>query len=125
MFEFVDRIFDLKIILIVASVSAVYLYATWTYSYWSDLGVFSPSKPVMIFGNATSFILGQENFMDMLHSLYLKLDDQRFGGIYTMRTPQLLVKDPELIGKWISVDLIFPYPSIFIYKVGIHKNSEF
>ncbi|VVC43860.1 Cytochrome P450, E-class, group I,Cytochrome P450,Cytochrome P450, conserved site [Cinara cedri] len=104
MFESICRIFDLKLVLIAGILSAVYLYVTWTHSYWFNLGVFSPSKPVPFFGNAMPSILGQMHFMDVLHDLYQKLGDQRFGGIYTMRTPQLLVKDPELIGHILVKD---------------------
>lgn len=98
MFEFVDRVFDLKLALVACLLGAAYLYSTWPYGHWSGLGIFEPSKPVPLFGNAMASILGRTHFMNVLHDLYRKLGDQRFGGIYTVRTPQLLVKDPELIG---------------------------
>lgn len=98
MFEFVYELFGLKFSLFVGFLGSVYLYATWTHGYWSKLGIPCALEPVPLFGNAMPSILGRMHFMDILHDLYRKLGDRPYGGIYTMRTPQLLVKDPELIG---------------------------
>jgi cytochrome P450 family 6 len=105
MFEFVYELFDLKMLLVTAFLGAIYMYSTWTHSHWSKLGISSPSAPVPMFGHAMPSMLGRMHFMDVLHNLYRQLGDRRFGGIYTMRTPQLLVKDPELIGMYIERDL--------------------
>ncbi|KAF0760913.1 putative cytochrome P450 6a13 [Aphis craccivora] len=104
MFEFVYELFDLKMLLVTAFLGAAYMYCTWTHSHWSKMGVSSPSAPVPLFGHAMPSMLGRMHFMDVLHNLYRQLGDQRFGGIYTMRTPQLLVKDPELIGHILIKD---------------------
>lgn len=77
----------------------VYVYSTWTHSHWSRLGIFSPYPPMPLFGHAYPTVTQKMHFMDVLLDLYRKMGDQPFAGIYTMRTPQLLVKDPELIGE--------------------------
>lgn len=101
MIEFLSRLLVVNpaTLFIAGSLIAVYLYATWTHSHWSALGIPVPSAPVPLFGHALPSTLGRMHFMDVLRDLYKALGDRRFGGIYTMRTPQLLVKDPELIGK--------------------------
>lgn len=99
MLEFLYQLLNLKWTLATAFLGAIYLYCTWTYSFWSKLGIACPSNPVPLFGNVWPSISGQTHFMNVIFSLYRKLGDQRFGGIYAMRTPELLIKDPELIGK--------------------------
>lgn len=99
MIDCVCSLFDVKTAFFAAFLGALYLYATWTHDRWSKLGVPVPWTPVPLFGHAMPSILGRMHFMDVLHGLYKSLGDRRFGGIYTMRTPQLLIKDPELIGK--------------------------
>lgn len=99
MYEFVDGFLGLKTVWFGLFVGLVYLYSTWTHNHWSKLGVPEPSRPVPLFGHALLTMLGRVHFMDLLDLFYRQLGDARFGGIYTMRTPQLLVKDPELIGE--------------------------
>lgn len=102
MLEFVCRLCDptTALLLLAASLCAAYLYATWTHRYWSKLAVPVPSTPVPLFGHVMPSTLGRVHFMDVLRDLYARLGDRSFGGIYNMRTPQLLVKDPTLIGSF-------------------------
>lgn len=113
MLELVWGLLNPTMVLVTAFLVAVYAYSTWTHSHWSRLGVPSPEPPVPLFGHAMPSMLGRMHFMDVLHDLYRKMGtDQRFAGIYTMRTPQLLVKDPELIGTCMPGPLYAPPPLV-------------
>lgn len=37
--------------------------------------------------------------MEIIDSFYQEMGDEPFVGLYKMRTPELLIKDPELVGK--------------------------
>ncbi|PSN43541.1 hypothetical protein C0J52_03714 [Blattella germanica] len=59
----------------------LYLYLTWNHDYWKKRGV-PFVKPIPLFGN----------FMDAM-----KLDGHKYGGMFRMGQPVLVVRDPDIV----------------------------
>ncbi|XP_050539634.1 probable cytochrome P450 6a13 isoform X3 [Daktulosphaira vitifoliae] len=96
--------FDFMLSFLPAIIIGVYLYTTWYYDYWSKLGVKCPWSPVPLFGHVFQSITLKKHFMEVLEDIYRKIDDEPFVGIYSMRTPEFFIKDPEIIGKVLIKD---------------------
>ena len=73
-----------------------YYYCTSTLSYWSSRGIAGP-KPLPLFGTMTNIILNKVNMADYFHKLYQEYKNVPMFGVFSFRTPMLIVKDPDLI----------------------------
>ena len=49
------------------------------------------------FGNMKKIILGEESMSQYLTKLYHKYKNESMIGIFRLRTPALIIKDPDLI----------------------------
>ncbi|XP_043673923.1 cytochrome P450 6A1 [Vespula pensylvanica] len=83
---------------VVAVTLALYYYLTSTFNFWKERGVAGP-RPYPIVGNIARTILGKISMGDYLKELYDKPEfkNEPLIGIFTRRTPILIVKDPEMI----------------------------
>ncbi|XP_050528975.1 cytochrome P450 6k1-like [Daktulosphaira vitifoliae] len=81
----------------------LYYMCNSTYDYWKKKNV-PFVHPMTLFGNFFHLTMGKVN----VSSAYLKLYREGFGkkyiGIYFMRTPMLLLRDPELINRVLIKD---------------------
>lgn len=75
---------------------ALYYYFTSTFGFWKSRGVPGP-RPILGFGNLKNVILGKTSMLDYMKKLYSDYKDEPLIGIFAMRTPILVVKDPDLI----------------------------
>ncbi|XP_069687375.1 cytochrome P450 9e2-like [Periplaneta americana] len=73
-----------------------YLYLTWTHDYWRKKGV-PYLEPKLIFGNLKDTIIGRTTIGECVRESYLQLEGYKLGGLFKMRQPVLLLRDPELI----------------------------
>lgn len=80
-----------------------WIFSTSTFNYWKKLNI-RYKEPVAFFGNALEFALFKSSFHKLQKNLYDYFVDERFGGFYMMRSPVLLVKDPNLISKILIKD---------------------
>jgi cytochrome P450 family 6 len=81
----------------------VYFYFRRKYSYWKNKGV-AYLKPSFPFGNFADIALFRKSFGETYAEQYKKLTGKRFGGIYILNRPQLLVRDPDLIKNLLVKD---------------------
>ncbi|KOC60364.1 Cytochrome P450 6a2 [Habropoda laboriosa] len=81
---------------IVALIAALYYYFTSTFDFWKVRGVPGP-KPVPVFGNIKDAMLLRTALSNILRDLYQEYKDEPMIGIFTRRTPALIIRDPELI----------------------------
>lgn len=90
---------------LVFTLVALLAYYTWTsaYTYWKRRNV-PYLKPKFPFGNVAEVIFFRENFRDSWQRLYNQLGDNPYGGIYSFRTPILIIKDPALIKMVLTKD---------------------
>lgn len=75
---------------------AFYYYLTINNNFWKHRGISGP-KPVLGFGNMKKIILGEESMSQYLTKLYHKYKNESMIGIFRLRTPALIIKDPDLI----------------------------
>lgn len=74
----------------------VYYYLTSTFDFWKLRGIRGP-QPKLIFGNLKDVMLTRKCIADYVTKIYNDYKDESMIGIFTGRTPVLIVKDPNLI----------------------------
>lgn len=81
---------------IAAVILAFYYFFTSTLDFWKSRGVCGP-RPIPGFGNLKDVLLGKLTMSGYLMKLYNDYKHEPLIGIFAMRTPVLIVKDPDLI----------------------------
>lgn len=82
-------------ILCAVALLIVVWYYVFEYNFWRSRGVPGP-RPIPFFGNSLRLALGKTNMAAYVGDIYKKYEKEPFVGLY-IRSPQLLVKDPDLI----------------------------
>jgi len=78
-----------------------YIFGTWTHDHFSKQNV--PSlKPIPFLGNMAPVLLQTLSFPDFLSDIYNRLKGHKYGGMFHLMNPVLLIRDPELI-KMVTV----------------------
>lgn len=86
----------LLIFTVFAVVLFVYYHFTKYNNYWKKQNVPGPD-PTFFFGNVRDLFFRKKAVGDIFQEIYDKYPEERFVGIFRMRTPNLLVKDLEII----------------------------
>lgn len=86
------------IILTVLIVVVFFLYHHFSKynNYWKDRNVAGP-KPTFFFGNVKEYVLRRKVVGDIFNEIYHKYSQEKIVGVFRMRTPDVLVRDPEII----------------------------
>lgn len=74
----------------------IYFYFTRTFNFWKDLGV-PFKKPTIFFGNFAPLLLFRKSLPDGINEMYQGFDQEKYFGVYRVKTPVLILRDPELI----------------------------
>ncbi|XP_025073878.1 cytochrome P450 6B2-like, partial [Pogonomyrmex barbatus] len=74
----------------------LYYFLTSSYDFWKSRGVPGP-RPIPGFGNFKDVMLTKISMGDYLMKVYNDYKDEPMIGIYTRKTPVLIIKDPDLI----------------------------
>jgi hypothetical protein len=78
-----------------------YLIGTWTHDHFSKPNV--PSiKPIPFLGNMAPVVFRAQSFPDFVVYMYNKFKGHKYGGMYQVMNPIVLLRDPELI-KMVTV----------------------
>ena len=78
-----------------------YMFGTWTHDHFSKQNV--PSlKPIPFLGNIAPIVFRTMSFPDFVFDIYNRLNGHKYGGVYQLMNPFLLLRDPELI-KMVTV----------------------
>nr|CAD7438952.1 unnamed protein product [Timema bartmani] len=82
----------------------IYYHLNIYFNYWRERGV-PYVRPLPFFGNIKDLFFQRTS--EALHYswLYNKLDGHRFGGIYLLTKPVLLVRDPQLARRILDADV--------------------
>lgn len=90
-------LFDLVGIILIL-LGSVYLYFHWIYGHWERKGVFY-IKPSFPFGNLENPVKRNYAIGFRFKQMYdeFKIQGHKYGGIYSVARPILLVQDPEII----------------------------
>ncbi len=74
----------------------LWYFSTSTFDYWKNRNI-KYKKPIPLFGNTAKSILSWEPTHITFDQLYSYFGNEPYGGIFQLRSPKLLVKDPQLI----------------------------
>jgi cytochrome P450 family 6 len=97
--------------------AVVYIYFKVSFRYWRQRNTpyIEPSFP---FGNSRDLILLRKPLGHMFADLYKKLDGEKYGGIYTVTKPELILRDPDIIKNVLVKDFTS------FHDRGIFTNEE-
>lgn len=84
------------ILITILLIGILYLYFTWTFDFWENLNI-PFKKPTIIFGNFGDLLLFRKSQPEGIKEIYNWFQDARFFGVYRVRSPILIVRDPELV----------------------------
>ncbi|KAL0819292.1 hypothetical protein ABMA28_008529 [Loxostege sticticalis] len=108
----------ITLIIFIIVLIVFYLYNTRTFNYWAKRGV-KHDKPVIIFGtNAKNFLMKQSRSQAM-EEMYWKYPNEKVVGFYRSTTPELVLRDPDVIKQVLISDFshfyargFHPYPKV-------------
>ena len=96
-----------------------YIFGTWTHDHFSKQNV--PSlKPIPILGNMAPLLFQTLSFPDYVSDIYNSLKGHKYGGLYQLMDPVLLIRDPELI-KMVTVK---DFEHFVDHQVQINEDAE-
>ncbi|XP_025193066.1 probable cytochrome P450 6a13 [Melanaphis sacchari] len=104
-FNFANFWVDL-IIIVTVLFSIVYYYCTSTNNVWKKLNIHY-IRPIPLFGNYLHVALGIEHPIDLYKKIYHELAGHKYGGMFQMRTPYLLIRDPDIINNIMIKDFSY------------------
>ncbi|CAI6343254.1 unnamed protein product [Macrosiphum euphorbiae] len=84
-------------------VTIAYYFCVSTFKKWKKLKV-PYIKPIPLFGNFFNVILGKEHHLEFYDKIYHKFAGHKYAGVYQMRTPYLMIIDPEIINDVLIKD---------------------
>lgn len=115
---------------IVIALIALYYYLTVNNNFWKNRGIAGP-EPVLGFGNMKKVLLGKESMSQFLTKIYHEYKNEPIIGIFTTRTPQLIIKDPDLIKTILIKDFskimnrgLLPMVSVSKEKIILFQNNN-
>ncbi|XP_063368031.1 cytochrome P450 6B2-like [Cydia amplana] len=95
--------------LILVALAALYYYNTRTFNYWKDRGV-KHDKPMLLFGNNLSNYLMKKSVSEIATDMYFKYPNEKIVGFFRSTRPELVIRDPGIMKKILTVDFIHFYP---------------
>ncbi|XP_029344137.1 probable cytochrome P450 6a13 isoform X1 [Acyrthosiphon pisum] len=94
-------------------VTIAYYFCVSTFKKWEQLNV-PYIKPIPLFGNLLNVALGKDHPLDFYNKIYHKFAAHKYAGVFQMRTPYLMVRDPEIINDMLIKDFSsFPDRGIY------------
>ena len=96
----------------------LYLLGTWTHDHFSKRNV--PSlKTVPMFGSISPIVFKKVSLPDFVVDIYNQLKGHKYGGLYELLKPVVLLRDPELI-KMVTVkdfEYVLDHRSMFTEEI--------
>ncbi|CAI6360815.1 unnamed protein product [Macrosiphum euphorbiae] len=80
----------------IASALLTYVYCTRYYGHWTALGV-PHTKPAPLLGHFAGPTMGRESGTITVDKLYRRFTGHRYFGVYQLRHPMLVLRDPVLV----------------------------
>ncbi|XP_049865725.1 cytochrome P450 6B6-like [Pectinophora gossypiella] len=104
-------------LLIVIFVTAAYFYSVRNHDYWKKKNV-KHDTPIPLFGNQALNLFGMKGMIEVSVDMYNKYPNEKVVGYYRCATPELIIRDLELIRKILAAD--FPH----FYNRGFGFNTD-
>ncbi|XP_057336044.1 cytochrome P450 6B5-like [Microplitis mediator] len=113
------KIFLSIAIVVIIIVITLYYYLIKNYNYWRKRKVTGPS-PQLIFGNTKKSSLLETTISECIKNIYDNYPDEPYVGIYELRTPVLLLRNPEII----KLVLIKDFSHFQGRGIAMNENSD-
>lgn len=91
-----DTIFSPLMLLLLALSYAIYAFLTSTFDYWLIRGV-PHRRPTPLLGNFGDLLLFRKSQPEGVRDMYNWFPNERYFGVFRVRSPILIVRDPELV----------------------------
>ncbi|XP_077256406.1 putative cytochrome P450 6a13 isoform X1 [Temnothorax americanus] len=75
---------------------SLYFYFTATFDFWESRGV-PFRKPTVLVGNFGPLLLFRQSLPENVKEMYQWFKDERFFGAFRVRSPVLILRDPDLV----------------------------
>lgn len=98
--------FEFNVLLLIIIITLLYYYSTSTYDTWQKLNI-PYARPMPLFGNVFKMISLSEHQTSTYERIYRQFPDAKICGYYHMRTPYLMIRDPELINTMFIKDFSY------------------
>ncbi|XP_063378440.1 cytochrome P450 6B6-like [Cydia fagiglandana] len=95
----------------------VYYFGTRNHDYWAKRNV-KHDPPVFLFGNNFKGFFGQRSFAEVAIDLYNRFPNEKVVGYYRGSTPELYIRDPDIVRDILSND--FSY----FYSRGVSRDPK-
>ncbi|XP_063532059.1 probable cytochrome P450 6a13 [Cydia strobilella] len=95
----------------------VYYLGTWNHQYWAKRNV-KHDPPVFLFGNNFKGFFGRQSFTQVASDLYNRFPNEKVVGYYRGSTPELYIRDPDIVRNILSNDFAYFYPR------GLGRNTD-
>lgn len=103
---FFDWLFNYATLSVIIIFASIYYFATSSHDKWSKLNV-PHVRPLPFFGNTFKMYMKLEHQVETFDRIYKRFADEKICGFYQLKTPYLMVRDPELINKIIVNDFLY------------------
>ncbi|XP_063361534.1 cytochrome P450 6B1-like [Cydia amplana] len=95
----------------------VYYFGTRNHDYWAKRNV-KHDPPVFLFGNNFKGFFGKKSFTEVANDVYNRFPNEKIVGYYRGSTPELYIRDPDIVRNILSNDFAHFYPR------GLGRNPE-
>ncbi|XP_063621076.1 probable cytochrome P450 6a13 [Cydia splendana] len=95
----------------------VYYFGIRNHDYWAKKNV-KHDPPVFLFGNNFKGFCGWQSFTEVANDLYNRYPDEKVVGYYRGSTPELYIRDPDIVRNILSNDFAY------FYRRGLGRNPE-
>lgn len=95
---------------------SLYFYLTATFDFWKCRGV-PFKKPTVLVGNFGSLLLFRKSQPESVKEMYQWFENEKFFGAFRVRSPVLILRDPDL------VKCVFVKDFAFFVNRGIPVNN--
>ncbi|XP_011501474.1 PREDICTED: probable cytochrome P450 6a13 [Ceratosolen solmsi marchali] len=87
---------EATLLIVAILVYALYVYQTSTFDYWLVRGV-PYRKPIPLLGNFADVLLFLKSQPEGVYEMYNWFKNEPYFGVFQIRSPALVIRDPELI----------------------------
>ncbi|XP_047998318.1 cytochrome P450 6B2-like [Leguminivora glycinivorella] len=90
-------------IAVVVLLILIYYYGTRNYTYWSKRGI-KHDRPIPYLGTAKRQLFFQTSHFEIFEEMYWKYPQEKYVGYYYGTTPLIILRDPELVRRFLATD---------------------
>ncbi|XP_046960493.1 cytochrome P450 6B5-like [Vanessa cardui] len=95
----------------------IYLYTTRNYDYWKKRNI-KYETPLPIFGNHFKTFFGIKGLAEVSTGIYNKYPEEKVVGYFRGPTPELIIRDPDIVRDILSVDFAY------FHSRGLSRNTK-